>query len=345
MGSGGVVTLAHGAGGLAMEELIRGLILPSFSLRRVLDGVGLDELDDGASMRIGSTELVISIDGHTVDPIFFPGGDIGRLAVSGTVNDVAVMGARPLAILDAIVVEEGFPLEDLRRILRSMDEAAREAGVAIISGDFKCMPRGHVDKVVIATCGLGVAFHGSPILDSGARPGDVVVLTGPIGEHGAALLAAREGLELEGDLRSDVAPIWDTVEAMLMAAGPDGIHAMKDPTRGGLASALNDIASKSGISIWIEEASLPIREPVRAVCEIFGIDPLEVTCEGCLVACVSPEVADEVVEAARRTEHGRMAGVIGEVRADRPGQVLMRTVVGGTRPVARPFGEPIPRVC
>jgi len=328
-----------------MEELIRKLILPSFTLKKALDGVGLEELDDGASIRLGATELVFSIDGHTVDPLFFPGGDIGRLAISGTVNDVAVMGARPIAVLDAIVVEEGFPMADLERILRSMDEAAREAGVAIISGDFKCMPRGHVDKMVIATCGIGVAFHGKPILDSGARPGDLVVLTGPIGEHGAALLAAREGLELEGDLRSDVAPIWDTVEAMLMAAGPGGIHAMKDPTRGGLASALNDIASKSGVSIWVDEAELPIREPVRAVCEIFGIDPLEVTCEGCVVACVDRGVADEVVRAARRTEHGRMAKVIGEIRAGRPGQVLMRTVVGGTRPIARPLGEPIPRVC
>ncbi len=340
-----LITLAHGAGGAAMEELIRGLILPSFSLRRALDGVGLDELDDGASMRLGPTELVFSIDGHTVDPIFFPGGDIGRLAISGTVNDVAVMGARPIAILDAIVVEEGFPVRDLRRILASMDEAAREADVAIISGDFKCMPRGHVDKVVIATCGVGVAFYGRPILDSGARPGDLVIVTGPIGEHGAALLAAREGLELEGELRSDVAPIWDTVEAMLRAAGPGRIHAMKDPTRGGLASALNDIASKSGVSIWIDEDELPIREPVRALCEMFGIDPLEVTCEGCAVVLADPEVADDVVRAAKRTRHGRMAKVIGEAREDRPGQVLMRTSVGGTRPVPRPLGEPIPRVC
>ena len=342
---GEVITLAHGAGGSAMEELIRSLILPSFSLKKVLGGVGLEELDDGASVRLGSTELVISIDGHTVDPIFFPGGDIGRLAVSGTVNDVAVMGARPIAILDAIVVEEGFPISDLKRILKSMDETAREADVAIISGDFKCMPKGHVDKVVIATCGLGIAFHGRPVLDSGARPGDKVVVTGPIGEHGAALLAVREGLELEGELRSDVAPVWDTVEAMLVAAGPEGIHAMKDPTRGGLASALNEIASKSGVSIWIDESELPLREPVRAVCEIFGIDPLEVTCEGCVVALVDPGVAEEVVKAAKRTKHGKMARIIGEVRAERPGKVFMRTVVGGTRPVMRPLGEPIPRVC
>ena len=336
-----VVKLVHGAGGSAMGELIQELILPGFTLRRALDGVPLDALDDGASIKLGGHEVVLSIDGHTVDPLFFPGGDIGRLAISGTVNDLAVMGARPVAILDAIVVEEGFPIPDLQRIVKSMDEAAREAGVAVVSGDFKCMPRGGVDGVVIATCGVGLAENGV-ILDSGAKPGDRIIVTGPVGDHGVALLAAREGLGFEAELKSDVAPVWETVKAMLDVGG---IHAMKDPTRGGLASALNEIAGKSGVSIWLEEEQIPVRESVKAASEMLGIDPLEVTCEGRVVAAVDPELAPEVVEAARRTKYGKDACIIGTVQKERPGYVLMRTVVGGTRVVQMPVGEPIPRVC
>jgi len=336
-----VVKLVHGAGGSAMDELIKRVILPNFTLKSIMGGVGLDALDDGASLKLGGYEIVVSIDSHTVDPIFFPGGDIGRLAISGTINDIAVMGAKPIAIADAIVVEEGFPIEDLERIVKSMDETAREAGVAIISGDFKCMPKSHIDKIVISTCGFGV-IQNRIILDSGAKPGDRIVVSGYIGEHGVALLAAREGLEFESTLKSDVAPIWETVEVMLKIGG---IHAMKDPTRGGLASALNDIASKSRVSIWIEEENIPISEPVKAASEVLGIDPLEITCEGKVVAAVSPDTADEVVEVMRRTKYGKNAQIIGVVRSEMPGKVLMRTVIGGTRVITKPIGEPIPRVC
>ena len=337
-----VIKLVHGAGGAAMTELLEKIFLPSFTLRQALDGVSLDAMDDGASIKLGKSELVLTIDGHTVDPLFFPGGDIGRLAISGTVNDLAVMGARPVAILDAIIVEEGFPIKDLKRIIRSMDETAKEANVAIISGDFKCMPRGHVDGMVIATCGVGIVEHGKPILDSGAKPGDRIIVTGTVGDHGVALLATREGLGFEAELKSDVAPVWETVQAMLSVGG---VHAMKDPTRGGLASALNEIARKSGVSIWLEESQIPVRDSVRAASEMLGIDPLEVTCEGRVVAAVDADVAAEVVEAARRTKYGRDACIIGTVRGERPGYVFMRTLVGGTRIVQMPVGEPIPRVC
>ncbi|RLI31686.1 hydrogenase expression/formation protein HypE [Candidatus Bathyarchaeota archaeon] len=325
-----------------MTELLEKIFLPSFTLRQALDGVSLDAMDDGASIKLGKSELVLTIDGHTVDPLFFPGGDIGRLAISGTVNDLAVMGARPVAILDAIIVEEGFPIKDLKRIIRSMDETAKEANVAIISGDFKCMPRGHVDGMVIATCGVGIVEYGKPILDSGAKPGDRIIVTGTVGDHGVALLATREGLGFEAELKSDVAPVWETVQAMLSVGG---VHAMKDPTRGGLASALNEIARKSGVSIWLEESQIPVRDSVRAASEMLGIDPLEVTCEGRVVAAVDADVAAEVVEAARRTKYGRDACIIGTVRGERPGYVFMRTLVGGTRIVQMPVGEPIPRVC
>ena len=342
MEGGEIIKLSHGAGGAYMDELIRRLFLEGFKLRKALDGVGLDALDDGASLRVGDREVVVSIDGHTVDPIFFPGGDLGRLAISGAVNDVAVMGARPVAILDAIIVEEGYSVEKLRRLVRSMNETAQEAGVAIISGDFKVMPRGHLDRVVITTCSIGLLEAGRRILDSGARPGDKVIITGPIGDHGIALMSAREGLAFETELRSDVAPIWCVVEAALKAGE---VRAMKDPTRGGLSAALNTIAEKSGVSIWIDEDRVPIREEVRAASEMLGLDPYEVTCEGRAIIIVSPETAEDVLRAVRRTRYGGEAEIIGEVRGERPGYVLLRTMVGGTRVLRKPLGEPIPRVC
>jgi len=337
-----IIKLSHGAGGTYMDELIKELFLQGFEVRRALDGVGLDALDDGASLKVGDREIVVSIDGHTVDPIFFPGGDLGRLAISGAVNDVAVMGARPVAILDAVIVEEGYGVEELRRLVRSMNETAREAGVAIISGDFKVMPRGHLDGVVITTCSIGLLEAGRLILDGGAKPGDRVIVTGPIGDHGIALMSAREGLEFETELRSDVAPIWCVVEAALEAGE---VRAMKDPTRGGLSAALNAIAEKSGVSIWIDEDRVPIREEVRAASEMLGLDPYEVTCEGRAVIVVSPETAEDVLEAVRGTRYGGEAEIIGEVRGERLGYVLLRTMVGGTRILRKPLGEPIPRVC
>jgi hydrogenase expression/formation protein HypE len=336
-----VVKLAHGAGGSVMEALLKRLFIGGFSRRQAMEGVGLDALDDGASLRVGGREVVVTMDGHTVEPIFFPGGDLGRLAISGAVNDTSVMGARPIAVLDSIVVEEGYRIEDLQRLVASMDATAKEADVAVIGGDFKVMPKGHLDGAVIATCGVGI-LEGERILDSGAKPGDKVLVTGSIGDHGIALMSAREGLSFETQLQSDVAPIWATVEAAL---GAGDVHAMKDPTRGGLSSALNDIAAKSGASIWLDQERVPIKDSVMAASEMLGLDPFEVTCEGRAVMCVGAYGAESVLEAVRNTMYGEGAEIIGEVQENRPGYVLLRTLIGGTRVLRKPLGEPIPRVC
>jgi hydrogenase expression/formation protein HypE len=325
-----------------MDEVIKKTIIPSFSVRRALDGVGIDELDDGASLRLDGLELVTSMDGHTVSPIFFPGGDIGRLSISGTTNDLAMMGARPVALLDSVIAEEGFSFNDLTRITRSMEETAREINVAIIGGDFKVMPKGNLDQMIIATCGIGLARKGEVVLDSGARPGDKVILTGSVGDHGVALLAAREQFRLDIDIQSDVAPIWKTVEAAL-AHGQ--VTAMKDPTRGGVASALNDIASRSGVSMRLDQDQIPVKMSVKTASEVLGLDPYEITCEGRAIICASASTAVQVLEAIRETRYGREAAIIGEIRAEHPGYVLLKTKVGGTRVVDKPIGEPIPRVC
>lgn len=338
----GLIDLTHGSGAAATEELIREVILPRVSIRRALEGVGLEELADGSSVKLGDFEVVSSIDGHTVHPLFFPGGDIGRLSVSGTTNDLAVMGARPVAISDALIVEEGFPLSKLERIIESMNETAVEISVAIVGGDFKVMPRGRIDEIVITTSGIGVARKGEVVVDSGASDGDRIIVTGPVGDHGIALLASREGLEFETRLKSDVAPLWKTVEAGLKT---EGVNAMKDPTRGGLAMALNEIAEKSRVSICVREEAIPIRDSVIAASEMLGLDPLEITCEGVVVACVKPERAEEALENIRKTKYGTEARIVGEVRRGNPGYVLLETLVGGTRVIEKPQGPPIPRVC
>ena len=335
------VKLSHGAGGATEETLIQQLFLKVFEKRQAADGIALDALDDGASIRVGDSEVILSIDGHTVDPIFFPGGDLGRLAVCGAVNDTAVMGADPIAVLDAIIVEEGYPMDSLRTIVESMNAAAKEADVAIIAGDFKVMPKGTLDGMVISTTGVGI-LRGPRILDSQAQPGDKFIVTGTVGDHGIALLSKREGLAFQTELVSDVAPIHQTVKA---ATDAGQVHAMKDATRGGLAMALNDIAYKSGASIWLDAAKIPVKPSVKAASEMLGLDPLEVTCEGKAIIIVKGEDAEATLEAVRATKYGTDAQIIGEVRADRPGMVLLRTLVGGTRILRKPLGEPIPRVC
>jgi hydrogenase expression/formation protein HypE len=335
------VKLSHGAGGATEETLIQQLFLKVFEKRQAADGIALDALDDGASICVGGSEVILSIDGHTVDPIFFPGGDLGRLAICGAVNDTAVMGAKPIAVMDAIIVEEGYPMKDLHTIVESMNAAAKEANVAIIAGDFKVMPRGSLDGMVISTAGVGI-LRGPRILDSQARPGDKVIVTGTVGDHGIALMSKREGLAFETELISDVAPIHETTQAAMNAGG---VHAMKDPTRGGLAMALNDVAYKSNASIWLDAQRIPVKPSVKAASEMLGLDPLEVTCEGKAIIVVKGEDAENVLRAVRSTKYGADAEIIGEVRGDRPGMVLLRTVVGGTRVLRKPLGEPIPRVC
>ena len=336
-----VVKLSHGAGGSSEDTLIHELFLKIFEKRQARDGIALDALDDGASIRIGEYEVILSTDGHTVDPIFFPGGDLGKLAVCGAVNDTAVMGAEPVAILDSIIVEEGYPMEDLKKVVSSMNEAAKEADVAIIAGDFKVMPKGSLDGMVISTTGVGL-LRGKRILDSQAAAGDKIIITGSVGDHGIALMSMREGLSFETELVSDVSPIHETVKAA-MDAGV--VKAMKDCTRGGLAMALNDIAEKSGVSIWLDSGKIPVKRSVQAASDMLGLDPLEVTCEGKAIMVVSAEDSENILHAVKETKYGEDAEIVGEVRADRPGMVLLRTVVGGTRILRKPLSEPIPRVC
>ncbi|MEM4599853.1 MAG: hydrogenase expression/formation protein HypE, partial [Candidatus Methanomethylicaceae archaeon] len=274
------IQLSHGAGGTIMNDLIKEVILKRISIRRVGSGIGLDELDDGATIPLNNKEIVVSGDAYTVSPIFFPGGDIGKLAVCGTINDLAVMGAKPIAMIDTIVVEEGFLIEDLKKIIDSMNEVIKEVGLAIVHGDFKVMPKGKLDGIIISTAGLGILYKGKPILDSGLRDGDKIIVSGPIGEHGIVIASLREGISFKTNILSDVAPLW---ELMKKAMDVGEITAAKDPTRGGLAMALNEMASKSNVSIWINEEDIPINEEVRGICEMLGLDPLELACEGRVV--------------------------------------------------------------
>jgi hydrogenase expression/formation protein HypE len=335
------VKLSHGAGGATEEGLIKQLFLKIFENRQAKNGIALDALDDGASIRVGDSEIILSIDGHTVHPIFFPGGDLGKLAVCGAVNDTAVMGAEPVAILDSIIVEEGYPMNDLHRIVESMNIAAKEANVAIIAGDFKVMPKGSLDGVVISTAGVGI-LRGERVLDSQAKSGDKVIITGTVGDHGIALMSQREGIEFETELLSDVAPINETIEAAMKAGK---IHSMKDCTRGGISMALNEIATKSDVSIWLQSGSIPVKKSVTAASEMLGLDPYEVTCEGKAVIVAPADSAENVLSAVKKTKYGVDAAIIGEIRRDHPGMVLLITSIGGTRILRKPLGEPIPRVC
>jgi len=336
------VELIHGGGGEAMLDLIESYIIKVLGEGRLPGGVGVRDLDDGATIPLGEWEVVVTSDGYTVHPIFFPGGDIGRLAVAGAINDLSVMGARPLAVLDNLIVEEGFPVADLEKIVKSMSSTAKEAGAVIIGGDLKVMPKGRVDKIVISTTGIGIAKRGQVITDSGLKSGDKIIVTGTIGEHEMALISVREGIEFESEIKSDVAPIWPLIEKALEIGG---LTAAKDPTRGGLAAALNEMARKSSVGIIVYESEIPIRDSVRAASEMLGLDPLYLACEGRAVMGVKSEVADEVLEAIRSHPLGRNAAVIGEVTNDNKGLVVLETIVGGKRLLEPPIGTPLPRVC
>ncbi len=337
----GLVTLKHGAGGRAMRQLIEELLAAGFT-DVPADGVGLAAMDDGAALRLGDRWLVITTDSHVVQPVFFPGGDIGRLAVCGTVNDLAMMGAtEPLALTAAVILEEGFPKADLERIHRSMVDACREAGAPVVTGDTKVMGRGELDGIVITTTGLAVAT--AVVRDNGLKPGDRIILTGPIADHGVALMALRHKLELEGELRSDVAPLNGLVRrALETAAG--SISAMKDPTRGGVASALHEMAEKSGVGIVLTESALPMTPVVRSTAELLGLDPLQIANEGKAIIGVRPEAADRVLAAVRSHPLGREAAIVGQCAAEHPGRVTLDTGLG-RRLLTEAEGEPLPRIC
>ena len=337
----GRVTLKQGGGGRAMRALIERLFVREFAAMP-FDGVGLGAMDDGAAIPFGNEWLVITTDSHVIHPIFFPGGDIGRISISGTVNDLAMMGAtRILGLTCGLILEEGFPMDQLEAIQRSIVKTCLEAGTVVVTGDTKVMGRGEIDGIAINTTGIGIAKR--VIRDNGLQPGDRIIVTGTIGDHGLAVMAARHGLELEGDLLSDVAPLGGLVESVTTAA-PEAITAMKDPTRGGLSSALHEMASKSGVGVVLREAALPVTDAVRAAGEILGIDPLHVANEGKAVMGVRPADADRVLAILRSHPLGRDAAIIGTCGTDRPGSLILDTGFG-RRLVAEPEGEPLPRIC
>jgi hydrogenase expression/formation protein HypE len=322
-----------------MRELLEKVIVPTYKLNKLRGGVGLLEMDDGATIPLKDQTLVMSTDAYTIRPIFFPGGDLGKLAICGTINDLSVMGAEPLAMATSVVIEEGFPVNDLKRVINSMNEALEEVGIPLIAGDTKVMEKGKLDGMVISATGIGLAK--ALVLDGNLKPNDKLIVTGTIGDHETALLSFREGLSFETTLKSDVAPLWETVRVALKLGG---VTAMKDPSRGGLAGALNDMARKSNVDVFINEASIPIKDEVKGLSEMLGIDPLEMTNEGVAIIGVKADKADATLEAVSETRYGRNASIIGEVK-EGSGRVIMVTSVGGKRIVDEPLGSPIPRVC
>ena len=333
----GCVEMSHGSGGRAMAHLI------DEQFARLLGNEFLAQGDDGAVLPAASGRLVMSTDSHVVSPLFFPGGDIGSLAVHGTVNDVAVMGARPLYLAAAFILEEGFPLADLQRIVESMARAAEVAGVSVVTGDTKVVEKGKGDGVFITTTGVGVLRDGISLSGKSARPGDRILLSGSVGEHGMAILSQREGLAFEAPIVSDSAPLYGLVEAML-DSGAD-LRALRDPTRGGLATTLNELAQQSGVGMRLDEAAIPVQAAVASACEFLGLDPCYIANEGKLVALCAPQDADRLLAAMRGHPLGRDAAIIGEVVEDSHGFVQAMTRMGGQRILDRLSGEALPRIC
>jgi hydrogenase expression/formation protein HypE len=332
------VQLGHGSGGRMSATLLKERFLPAFP------GEVLRELGDGAPLVLASPEIVVSTDSFVVTPLEFPGGTIGDLAVNGTVNDVAMMGAVPRYLCAGFILEEGLPFQVLDRVVASMSAAAARAGVTLVAGDTKVVERGKADGMFITTTGIGELREGFRPGPYRARPGDAVLVSGPLGRHGMAVMAAREGLDFQVEIQSDTAPLLGLVEALREAVG-EAVHVLRDPTRGGLASALNEIAQASGVGVVLEDGVIPIPGPVAAACEVLGLDPLYVANEGVLVAFVAEEAADGALEALRVDPLGREAARVGTVTADHPGLVVLRTGVGGTRIVDLLPGDQLPRIC
>ena len=332
------VQMAHGGGGRLTQHLIERMFVPSFS------NPELERMHDGAVLAGGGERLAFSTDSYVVRPLFFPGGDIGSLAVHGTVNDLAMCGARPVALTCALILEEGLPMETLWRIVSSMKEAAAAVGVPIVTGDTKVVDRGKGDGVYINTAGIGRIADGIEISPRRARPGDRILVSGAIAEHGIAILSVREGLAFEAPIVSDSAALHGLVGDLLAALG-ERVHVLRDPTRGGVASALNEIASAAGVAIRLDEAALPVAPAVRGACEILGLDPLHVANEGKFLALVARDAAGEALALLRAHPLGANAAIIGEVTDSHRGQLAVRSAIGGLRLVDIPAGEPLPRIC
>ncbi len=331
------VLLDHGSGGKISHAMMSDLILPLF------DNPVLSKLDDGASVEIQGQKIAFSTDSYVVDPVFFPGGNIGDLAINGTVNDIAMCGAIPLFLSVGLILEEGFASSDLETILKTMAAAAAKAGVQIVTGDTKVVPRGKADKIFINTSGIGIRHDTVTVSGHLAKPGDQIIISGTIADHGIAILSAREGLNLDSDIKSDSAPLNKMVKAIL-DSGCD-VHVLRDPTRGGVGTTLNEIASQSGVGIRIRENDLPIRGAVQGTCELLGFDPLYIANEGKLMAFAAPDDAGRLLEIVRQDEFGHDACIIGEVTASHPGSVILETVIGGSRIVDMLAGEQLPRIC
>ncbi len=332
------IELSHGAGGKATRRLIEGLFVP------LLRNATLEALADAAIIEIPGARLAFTIDAFVVKPLRFPGGSIGELAVNGTVNDLAVSGARPLGLVSAFVLEAGLPTEVLEAEVQAMAEAARRAGVAILGGDTKVVEHGRADGMYIVTAGLGLVDPRVRLGPEQVRPGDRILLSGPIGDHGIAVLLARGELDLEAEVTSDTRPLTPLVDALIAAAGP-GLRWMRDPTRGGLATALNELARDCGLGIVLEEEAIPVREVVRGACEILGLDPLHIASEGQLVAVVAPEVAEAALEALAAVPGVERPALIGQVRTDHARTVVLMTAYGGSRVLDMLVGDPLPRIC
>ena len=333
-----IIILGHGSGGRLSHQLLDDLIIP------VLGGTPAADQNDAALLEHAGGRLAFTTDSYVVDPVFFPGGTIGSLAVHGTVNDLAMMGARPLWLSVGLILEEGFSKTDLKTILHDMRRAADEAGVRIVTGDTKVVPRGKADRIFISTSGIGAIEHDLVINGANARPEDAVIISGTVGDHGITIMSAREGIALDTGIASDSAPLNGLVGEIIAEAG-DSLHVLRDPTRGGVATTVKEIALQSGVSVTLEEELLPVSPPVRGVCSILGLDPLFVANEGKLLAFVAPDAADRVLERIRRHPLGRDAAIIGRVSEGDPGRVRMLTAVGGTRTVEMLSGEQLPRIC
>ena len=351
-----VILLAHGSGGKLSHDLVEEIFLRHFGNPTLL------ELEDAAVLPLpaaepsdgepsmprpaqGHTRLALSTDSYVVSPLFFPGGDIGKLAVCGTVNDVSMSGARPLWLSVGFIIEEGLPLADLERIVVSMASTARKADVQIVAGDTKVVDRGSADRVFVNTAGVGLVPPGVEVASNRARPGDVVLLSGTIGDHGMTIMTQREGLTFASPLTSDCAPLNGLVASLLASVPAGTVHCLRDPTRGGLATALNELAGRSGAGIEIDETAIPVREAVRGACELLGLDPLYVANEGKLIAIVAPEAAGRALGALCSHAYGREAAVIGQVVDAHPGRVVLRTALGARRIVDMLTGEQLPRIC